>query len=88
MQIAAKIYIGNMNTLKKILNLTAYKLGRKSDEYKYFREQIFDIFYNELKNLFIQMEKASLIIKCECNANIRKGYTKCDKCHGCGYKNV
>jgi len=87
-QIPAIIYLKAMTILKKTLDLASYKFGKKSDEYKYYREQIFDIFYNELKKLFKQMEKAKLIVKCECDANIRKGYTSCKKCRGCGYRNA
>ena len=74
MQIAKAIFHNNLYIMKKILDLGEFKLGKKSDDYKY------------LKKLFKQMFDEKIVIKCNCGANIRHGYTDCEFCGGCGYK--
>ena len=43
--------------------------------------------YQNLKDLFKELEKDGVIIKCSCATTLRKGYKKCE-CSGSGYCNA
>jgi len=86
-QIAAQIFLACLSIMKKILTLSEFKLGKSSKEYKYFREQVFDYFYKELKKLFKYLEKNEIIKPCSCQTSLRRGYKECI-CKGSGYRNV
>jgi hypothetical protein len=86
MQIAKLIFHNQLYIMKKILDLGEFKLGKKSDDYQYFKKEVMDYTYNGLKKLFKQLFDEKIIVKCSCDANLRHGYTDCDLCGGCGYK--
>lgn len=87
LQIAKIIFHTCLAIMKKILDLIAFKYDKKSDDYKYFKKQIMDYFYNGLKDLFKVLSEQKMIEKCHCKANLRQGYKPCEKCGGSGYKN-
>lgn len=72
--------------MKKILSLYEYKVGRDTDEYKYFKREVMDYFYNEMNKFYENLIKLQYAEKCSCGAKLRKGYSKCDDCGGSGYK--
>lgn len=86
-QIAKIIFLFSLSIMKKILDLGEFKLGKKSDDYKYFKRQIMDFFYKGLNKLYKSLADEKIIERCDCKANLRKGYSDCEKCSGSGYKN-
>lgn len=87
-QIPRLIFLMNLEIMKKILDLVAFKIGKKSDEYKYMKKEIMDAFYRNLKKLFKQLSDKKIIEKCSCKARLRQGYNKCKDCSGSGYRNI
>jgi hypothetical protein len=87
MQIAKGIFHKNLSIMKQILDLGEFKLGKNSEDFKYFKKQIFDFTYKGLQSLFKQLGDENIIKKCPKNCSIRKGYSDCE-CGGSGYINV
>lgn len=87
MQIAKAIFHKNLSVMKQILDLGEFKLGKNSEDFKYFKKQIMDDFYKGLQSLFKVMEDEKILVKCNCSSKIRHGYSDCIECGGCGYKN-
>jgi len=87
LQLAKTIFLNSLSTMKKILDLGEFKLGKKTPDYKYFKKQTMDFFYKNLKKLYKQMVDDKIIEKCDCKAKIRQGYSECPFCGGSGYKN-
>lgn len=85
-QIAKIIFHSLLTIMKKILDLVSFKVGKDSEEYKYYKREIMDYFYNGLKELFVELSNKKIFEKCPCNANLRYGYKTCKECGGCGYK--
>ena len=75
-----------MNAMKKTLDLVAFKMDKRTADFKYAREEIMNYFYNNLKDLFKELEKADIIEKCSCGTTLRNGYKKCEY-KGSGYRN-
>jgi len=88
LQIAKIIFHSALAIMKKILNLVAFKVGRNSEDYKFYKKEIMDYFYNGLKDLFKDLCEKKLIERCHCKANLRNGYKPCEKCGGSGFKNT
>lgn len=88
MNIAEKLFLQGLNNMKQVLDLGEFKFGKNSVEFKFYKKQVMDIFYNGLAETFKQLESENEIEKCSCNANLRHGYTDCLKCHGAGYQNI
>jgi len=87
-QIAKEIFHKNLSIMKQILDLGAYKLGgKKSEDFLYYKKQVMDYTYKGLQKLFKQLVDEKILIKCECSAKLRQGYSDCEFCGGCGYKN-
>lgn len=86
-QIARNIYLSTLDTAKKVLDLLGFKLDKRTKDFSYARSQVFDYFYNNLKKLFIQLEKDGLIQKSKCGHSVRGGYKACS-CGGSGFVNV
>ncbi|MBN1467754.1 MAG: hypothetical protein JW924_03430 [Fusobacteriaceae bacterium] len=86
-QVAKLIFHSSLSVMKKILDLEAYRIGKKSDEYNYFRKQVMDNIYQGLQKLFKQLETENIIQRCPKKCNLRQGYNPCD-CGGSGYINV
>lgn len=86
-KIAKIIFLTSLNTMKRILDLIAFRNDKKSDDYKFMKKQIMDYFYNGLKKIFKQLYDKQIIQKCSCNANLRNGYKDCALCGGSGFKN-
>jgi len=87
-QIAKTIFLNSLSTTKKLLDLLEFKMGKTSAEFKYLKKEVFDYAYEGLKKTFKQLELEKIIKKCDCNASLRQGYSKCPKCSGAGYENV
>ena len=81
------IFLNSLEAMKEILDLGEYKLGNNSKDYAYFKRRVMDIVYSRLNKSLKGLEEQDLIMKCSCNANLRRGYTKCPRCHGAGYVN-
>lgn len=84
--ITRTIYLKKLSIMKKILDLAEFKLTPK--EFKFFKQQLMDITYNGLKELFLSLECEKRIKRCDCGANLRQGYSDCPKCGGSGYKEI
>ena len=87
MQLAGTIYLEQLNTTKKILDLLQLRFGKESEEFKYLKKMLFDYFYIDIKKLFMKLESEKLIKKCPKSCSIRQGYTSCE-CNGSGYINI
>jgi len=87
-QIASIIYLAQLNTIKKILDLLQLKFGKESEDFKFLKKELFDYFYTDMKKLFIKLEAEKLIKKCPKGCSIRQGYTACEFCNGSGYTNI
>ena len=85
-QIAGEIYLKSMNTMKRILDLVEFKFDKRTKEYGYFKSQIMDYTYENLKKLFKHMEDNKVLKKCPNGCNLRQGFKRC-LCKGCGYIN-
>lgn len=85
-QIAKMIFLANLSIMKKVLDLAGFKIDKRTNDYKYFKKEIMDYFYNGLKKLFETLEQEKIIKKCPCNASLRQGYKDCD-CGGSGFIN-
>ena len=86
-QIVKSIFLNALSTMKAILDLLEFKLGKKSDDYKYARKKVMDFTYKNLIKLFTALIDEKIIVKCECKAKLRQGYSDCRFCGGSGYRN-
>ena len=86
MSIAREIFLLNLDIMKKCLSLAEFKLGKKSEDYKYMKKEIMNYFYNGIKKFFKKLVKEEIFEVCACGAKIRKGYSPCKLCGGCGFK--
>lgn len=85
--LARSIFIMSLSVMKKTLDLGKYKLGKDSEDFIYYKQQIMDFTYNNLKKLFKQLEENKIIKRCSNKCSIRKGYSDCKYCNGSGYIN-
>lgn len=85
--LAKTIFLASLSIMKKILDLGEFKLGKKSEDFQYFRKQVMEYFYGGLKKLFKQLSEEDIIIKCDCKSKLRQGYSDCPLCGGSGYRN-
>ena len=83
-----EIFHMNLTIMKDCLNLAEYTMSRESVAFRSFRKQTMMFFYNEMRQFFSKMVVAGKIEQCECGADVKDGYTSCEKCGGCGYKPV
>ncbi len=86
-QIARLIFLNSLSTMKKLLDLMAFKLDKRTGDYKYIKSQIMDFTYDNLRKLFKSLSDENIITKCECNHSLRKGYSPCKLCGGSGFRN-
>lgn len=86
-QIAKDIFLNSLATMKEVLSLAEFKLGRDTEDYRYFKRQTMNAHYNGLIRIFQKLEHEKLIIRCECMARLRQGYSTCEFCGGSGYRN-
>ena len=86
-QVARLIFLNSLSTMKKLLDLMAFKLDKRTADYKYIKSQIMDFTYNNLLKLFKSLTDENIITKCECGHSLRKGYSSCPKCSGSGFRN-
>jgi hypothetical protein len=82
-----EIFKLHLSIMKKILDLAEFKLGKNSDDYKYFKKQTMDYFYKGLTDLFMNLLNAKVLDKCTCGNKLRNGYADCSKCGGSGFIN-
>lgn len=87
MQIAKEIFLMSLSSMKKILDLGKYKLGKDNEDFIFYKQQVMEITYSNLKRLFKKMTEEKLIERCSCGAQLRKGYKPCPECNGCGFCN-
>ena len=83
-QIPASIYIHRLGVMKSILDLGAYRLGKKTDEYKFYKREVMNYIYDDFLSLMKEFEKCGLVKKCSCGANVRHGYKADCVCRGSG----
>jgi hypothetical protein len=74
-----------LGIMKNILSLAEFKLGKNTDDYKYFKKEVMDYFYNGLNKFYENLVKKSILKKCVCGAKLRHGYSPCKDCGGSGY---
>ena len=85
-QLARAIYLEQLAIMKKLLDLMAFKMDKRTNDYKYTKSQIMDATYNGLKKLFDKLEQEKILKKCSCGTNVRRGFKKCE-CGGSGWIN-
>ena len=88
MNIAEKFFVTNLHQMKNVLSLAEFKFGNNSEDYKFFKRETMNNFYNNLSELFKNLENDNVIERCKCKSNLRHGYTSCSYCHGAGYVNT
>ena len=86
-ELAKTIFLNNLSTTKKLLDLLEFKLGKESSEFKYLKKEVFNYAYEGLKKIFKQLESEKIIKKCPNKCNLRQGFKKCE-CGGSGYLNL
>lgn len=86
-QLARCLYLDQLETMKKLLDLVGFKFDRRTAEFKYLKSQIMDYIYGGLKKQFQKLENEGIIQPCKCGTNVRKGYSKCI-CGGSGFCNA
>ncbi len=86
-QISKEIYLKTLDTMKKTLDLIEFKFDKKSVDFKYFKSQIMENTYENLRKLFKYLEDNKIIEKCSSNHNLRQGWKNCD-CGGSGFVNI
>lgn len=87
MQLAKEIFQMSSAIMKKSLDLQKYKLGKDSEEFIYYKQQIMEITYSNLKKIFRQMVIEKKIEKCPNKCSLTQGYKKC-LCGGSGFINI
>ena len=87
LQIAREIFLMSLSVMKSVLSLMEFKLGKDSEDYKYFKKQVMDYVYTSLLRLFLKLEVDKVLVRCTCGAKLRQGYAQCTKCAGAGYVN-
>ena len=85
-QISREIFLKSMDTMKKTLDLIEFKFDKRTKEFKYFKSQIMNSTYDNLRKLFKFLEDNKIIEKCPHNHNLRQGFKNCS-CGGSGYIN-
>ena len=85
-QIAKTVFLMNLQIMKKILDLGQYKLGKKSEDFIYYKQQVMEATYFNLKKLYKQLSDEKIIEKCPKQCNLKQGYKDC-VCGGSGYIN-
>ena len=75
-----------LGIMKNILSLAEFKMGKKTDEYKFFKKQVMNHTYEGLAKFYQNLEKSKVLERCDCNAKLRHGFSSCPKCGGSGYK--
>ena len=66
LQIAREIYLKQLDTMKKVLDLIAFKMDKRTNDFKYARSQVMNYTYENLKKLFKHLIDEKIIEKCEC----------------------
>ena len=85
--IARVIFLNTITTLKSILSLLEFKLGKTTEEYKYAKKEIMNYTYNNLIKTFHTLESNKIIQRCSNKCNLRQGWKDCS-CGGSGFANV
>ena len=75
-----------LGIMKSILSLAEFKLGKNTEDYKYFKSQVMDFFFNGLSKFYQNLVKQGYLEKCKCGAKLRCGYSSCNLCGGSSYK--
>lgn len=86
-QFARAIFLQYLAAMKEVLKLGEFKIGKGTDEYRYFKKVVMDQFYNPMSSTFADLEKAGILRKCTCGKSLRHGYDPCPTCNGSGYCN-
>jgi len=86
-QLAKLIFLNNLSVMKAILDLLEFKLGKKSDDYKYAKKKVMDSTYKNLQGTFKTLTDEKILVRCECKSKLRQGYKDCKYCGGSGYRN-
>ena len=85
-QIAKIIFLNALSIMKAELDLFEFKLGKKSDEFKYVKKRVMDLTYKGLKELFKILSDEKIVVRCPEKCKLRQGYKSC-KCGGSGFLN-
>lgn len=86
LQIPAEIYLKSLDTMKKILDLGEALFDMRTKQFKFFKSQVMDNTYENLRKLFKYLADNKIIQKCPKQHNLRQGYKPC-QCKGSGYIN-
>ena len=86
LQIAKIIFHSALSIMKKILDLVSFKVGKESEEYKFYKKEIMLYSYSGLKDLFQKLQSDKIIKRCNCKSDLKHGYKECE-CGGSGWVN-
>lgn len=85
-QLTKIIFLSALSVMKAELDLFEFKLGKKSDEFKYVKKRVMDFTYKGLKELFKTLSDEKIIVRCPNKCKLRQGYKDCS-CGGSGWTN-
>ena len=85
-QLSAEIYMKTLDTMKKILDLGEALFDMRTKQFKFFKSQVMNNTYENLRKLFKYLEDNKILKKCPNKHNLRQGYRNCI-CKGSGYIN-
>ena len=57
-----------LSIMKSILSLAEFKLGKTTADYKYFKKEVMDYFYNGLTKFYDNLEKKKILKRCDCGS--------------------
>lgn len=81
-----RIFRASMAHMKEALNLAALGLKKNSDEFRYFRERLFEVTYAELGQLFRELSDMGLVEPCPCGHKMKDGWSDCPDCGGSSWR--
>ena len=85
-EIVKQIFWLCLGIMKNILSLAEFKMGKKSDEYKFFKREVMNFVYDGLTKFYEDLKNKGIVKKCSCGSRVRKGYDSCTNCGGSGYR--
>jgi hypothetical protein len=80
------IFETQLSIMKRMLKLGEFKFKKDTDEFKFYKEEVMNATYEGTKKLFSQMAEAGILERCQCQANMRHGWTECGLCAGSGFR--
>ena len=82
--LTSSFFVTVVGIMKDVLDIGEFVFDDK--KFKYFKKEVMNVVYRHLETFYRDLEQQGVVERCECSANLRRGWTDCETCHGCGYK--